>query len=376
MVLVDQRGTGSSRELACPLHRKDAPLAERLEAKTDATLLASCLAALDADPRHYTTAAAMDDLDDVRAALGYDRINLLGGSYGTRAALIYARQHPDHLRAMVLDGVAPVGLKLPLTFARDAQRTLGLLFQGCLEDAACNRRFPELQHRFDELLARLEAQPAKVQVADPLTGVPTALTITRRLFAEHLRGLLYSPEVSALLPLTLERAAAGDFAPFIAQADALVGRTESSIAVGMMLSVICAEDAPAIAPDEIARFSQGTFLGPHSVNEFIDACKVWPHGNAPPGWHAPVRSEAPALLLSGELDPVTPPSWAEEALRTLPNGQSVVVAGVGHGVTAVGCVPELIGRFLNAGSAKGLDWSCTKVVKRPGFFLSFAGPTP
>jgi pimeloyl-ACP methyl ester carboxylesterase len=144
----------------------------------------------------------------------------------------------------------------------------------------------------------------------------------------------------------------------------------------MFLSVICAEDAPFIAAEEIERLAQGSFLGAHQAREFVEACKVWPRGEVPPGYREAVRSDAPALLLSGELDPVTPPSWAEEALKTLPNGRHVIAAGVGHGVTSIGCFPDVVQAFIEAGSAAKLDVSCAKALKRPPFFLSFAGPRP
>src|SRR5207249_1725203 len=158
-----------------------------------------------------------------------------------------------------------------------------------------------------------DAQPASARVDDPLTGAPTDLTITRRLFVDHLRSLLYSPELTALLPLTLERAAAGEWGPFIAQADLLAAGARDTLAMGLLLSVICAEDAPAIAADEIERFAQGTFLGAATARDLLAACAAWPHGAAPADFRQPVRSEAPVLLLSGELDPATPPAWAEEA---------------------------------------------------------------
>jgi pimeloyl-ACP methyl ester carboxylesterase len=317
----------------------------------------------------------MDDLDEVRAALGYQRINLWGGSYGTRAALVYARAHPARLRAMVLDGVAPVSLRLPLYFARDAQRALELLIKQCEADAPCARRFPHLLKRFEALLSQLEKKPEVARLEDPLTGAPVELAIGRDQFVEQLRGLLYSPELTALLPLTLERAAGGDFRPFVAEVDS-ASPPRDSLAVGMFLSVICAEDAPFISAEEIDRLAQGSFLGAHQAREFLQACAVWPRGAVPGGFREPVRSSAPALLLSGELDPATPPSWAEEALQTLPNGVHLVAPGVGHGVSAVGCVPNLLKIFYEKGSAEGLDFSCVKALRRPPFFVGFAGPQP
>src|SRR5262249_44397325 len=233
-----------------------------------------------------------------------------------------------------------------------------------------------LHGRFARLLEQLRQRPAEVTVEDPLTGAPTRLTVTRRRFVDHLRGLLYSPALTALLPLTIDRASQGDFRAFVAQADSVWHGMGQQLAFGMFLSVLCAEDAPFIDDGEIDQLAQGSFLGAHTAREMLSACKEWPRAEMPPRYREPVRSEAPALLLSGELDPVTPPSWAEEALRTLPNGVHVVAPGVGHGVTPFGCAPGLIARFIDQGSAKGLDTSCVRSLKRPPFFLGFAGPRP
>ena len=376
LVFVDQRGTGGSNKLQCELYPKGADLKTRFESKLDPEKLAGCKDKLAADLRLYTTPIAMDDLDDVRAALGYPRINLWGGSYGTRAALVYARQHPDRVRALVLDGVAPVSLRLPLYFARDAQRSLELTLNQCAADIDCKARFPTVRADFEALLARLDAQPAQIKIEDPLTSAMTDLVVTRRRFVDNLRAMLYSPELTALLPLTVDRAAHGDFRAFVAQADAASGGIDGQIAVGMFLSVICAEDAPFISPEEIERLAQGSFLGGHQAREFLAGCKIWPRGRLPDGFREAVHSEAPVLLLSGELDPVTPPGWAEEALKTLPNGTHLVAAGVGHGVTSLGCFPDLVQKFIESGTAKNLDSTCAKTMKRPPFFLSFAGPTP
>ncbi len=375
LVFVDQRGTGASRKLDCALVAKDAALKERFEQKFDQEKIAACARTLDADPRFYTTPLAMDDLDDVRQALGHARINLWGGSYGTRAALVYARQHPDRVRSLVLDGVAPLTLLLPLYFARDAERSLRLTLAQCEADKACAARFPGLQQRFEELLARLAVHPERVRVDDPLTGAPLELEITQRRLVENLRGLLYSAELTALLPLTLERAAGGDFRSFVAEANQLTA-VQDGIALGMFLSVVCSEDVPFVAEEKIDELAGKSFIGAWSARELLQSCASWPRGSVPRGYRDAVRSEAPALLLSGELDPVTPPSWADEALRTLPNGVHLVAAGVGHGVTAVGCVPDLVQRFLDKGSAKELDASCLRTVQRPPFFLGFAGPAP
>lgn len=378
IVLVDQRGTGSSNPLQCEVAKEDAPFAEQLRAEesdTDPTLL-GCLGKWDADPRFYTTSIAMQDLDEVRDALGYDRIDLWGGSYGTRAALVYIREHGQHVRTATLDGVAPTDLALPLWFARDAQRALDLLFDACAQDAACARAYPDLRGTFTRLLRELERAPAKASVLDPVTGRPTDVTISRGSFTGALRGILYLPDLAVLAPLTIARAAQGDWGPLVAEAAGLQRGFTRSVALGLLFSVACAEDVPTFTDADVGRAAAGTFLGPAFIRRFVHVCSFWPRGEVSKGFHEPVQSDVPVLLLSGELDPVTPPSWAAEAARTLSRHLSIVVPGVGHGATSEGCTGQLVARFIEAGTLDRLDASCAQRLKRPPFFVSFAGPLP
>ena len=168
-----------------------------------------------ADPRQYTTAAAVADLDEVRDALGYATINLWGASYGTRLGLAYLRATPSGCAAPCSTASRPRHC-LPLYFARDGQRALDLLLQHCAPDSACAAAFPDLAARLDALLERLRAAPLRTSVTHPVTGRREPLMISFEAFVGGLRGALYSPEVATLVPLTIDRAMAGDFAPFVA----------------------------------------------------------------------------------------------------------------------------------------------------------------
>lgn len=377
IVFVDQRGTGKSVPLECDLDPPRAGLAERILATFDEARVKQCIETLskDHDLRLYGTQLAMDDLDDVRAALGYEQINLWGASYGTRAALVYLRRHPDHVRSAILDGVAPLQLILPKDMAKDADRALKLLFQQCASDEACTRAWPELPKRFDTLLASLNDQPAKASVPDPLTGHPVDITVPREAFVRTLRALLYQPEATTLVPLTIFNASNGDFRPFAAQSDLVSGGLSRGLSVGMFFSVVCTEDVPFLDRDHVSTWGEGTFVGPGFADDILRTCKLWPKGEVPKSFREPVKSKAPVLLFSGELDPVTPPYWAEEARKTLPNSAHVVVPATGHGTLGNVCVRRLIEQFLEAGSVKGLDARCDE-GSRPPFFTNFAGPPP
>jgi pimeloyl-ACP methyl ester carboxylesterase len=366
LVMVDQRGTGSSRALACDLHEAGASLADRLDSNAfKPEVLRKCLASYDADPRFYTTSIAMQDLEEARQALGYDQIDLWGGSYGSRAALVYVREHGQHVRVAVLDGVLPTSAKLIQSLAPNAQRAMDLLFAQCQAEPACGAAFPDLRARFAKLLDELSREASQVRVGDPLTGKPTDVTISYQAFVGGMRGLLHQQDLASLAPLIVSSASQGDFGPFVAAVAGIAGGFSSSLSFGLMFSVVCSEDLIVTSREEAGALAKGTFFGPRLALQFLDICSFWPHGKVAPLDAQPVASSKPVLLLSGELDPVTPPRWAEEAARTLSNSFHLVVPGVGHGVSAESCIPRLMAQFIEEGSVSALDRACFSELKRP-----------
>ncbi|MSO62218.1 MAG: alpha/beta hydrolase [Acidobacteria bacterium] len=375
IVLVDQRGTGQSHPLNCE-DQDDSLKAFGRTAADSLAMLKHCLAGYDADLRLYTTTIAMDDLDDVRSFLGYDQINIYGGSYGTRAGLVYLRQHGDRVRAAILDGVAPTNMRLPLFFPRDVQRALDLLIADCAATAACNATYPNLQARLRELMARLERAPSTVAVVHPRTGERGAITMTARILANILAGTLYIPVASSLIPALIERAEQNDFQGLLALASIGDNGSPSNMSVGMQLSVICAEDAPRITAEEGRKESEGSLFGEYLMRTQQDACAFWPRGTVDAAYYEPVTVTIPTLVMSGELDPVTPPVWGEETARHLPAAKHIVMPGTGHTAGGTGCGLRIIRNFIDAGTTDNLDTSCVANVKRPPFFVTPAGPDP
>lgn len=371
-VFVDQRGTGESNPLTCDFLEDRSGSLEGVPEEVTEEDWQECLNSLDASPEHYTTPVAMDDLEDVRIALGYGPINLWGGSYGTRAATVFLRRHPESVRSVVLDGVAPVDMRIPLHFAEDGQRAMTLLTNTCDADPECAERFPHLDQSIETLLASLDHDPPpQFRVRHPRTGDWQDVPIGRDMVAGVLRAVLYSPGTASLVPLMVESALEGDFGPIMTLADPMVG---PQLAMGMFLSVLCAEDIPFLTLEEAAAAAEESFLDEMMAEQMEEACSVWPRGALPDGYREPVRSEAPVLILSGELDPVTPPRWGEHAAATLPNSRHLVAPGTGHGTLRAGCVPELIGRFFDAADASGLDAECLSGLARPPFWRSATGP--
>jgi pimeloyl-ACP methyl ester carboxylesterase len=373
IVLVDQRGTGRSHPLNCE-PKDDSLNALLADDQSALARLRECLASYDADPRLYTTPIAMDDLEDVRTFLGYRQVNLYGGSYGTRAALVYLRQHPASVRAVVLDGVAPTDMRLPLFSGRDAGRALDQVLTDCEVDSGCASAYPGLRARVADLLSRLERAPAQVTVMHPLAGTPETISVTPRVVAGALLAGLYAPSTAAMVPLLLERAARNDFQALIALA--LAGDQSQNLSTGMQLSVLCSEDASQVDAEDVAQVSKDSVFGRHLASGQLEACRVWPRGTVPASYFEPVVSDVPALVLSGDFDPVTPPAWGESVVRHLRNGRHFVASGTGHGVATTPCGVQVMDEFLEKGSAAQLDTDCLTRPRRPPFFLKPSGPDP
>ncbi|MHB1414956.1 MAG: alpha/beta fold hydrolase [Chloroflexota bacterium] len=375
IVLVDQRGTGGSHALSCPLPPDGGTPGG---AEPDITVWAKdCLDGLDADPAQYTTEAAVVDLDAVRAALGYEKINLYGISYGTRVAQSYLRRYPDRVRTVVLDGVVAPQTVLGPDVAADAQRALDMAFARCAADQACGAAFPALTDSFASLLTKVKAGPVDLTITHPVTGERTEVAFTQDMFASGIRLLNYAAETTALLPLLIHDAASsGDLSRLAAQSLLVTGDLSDSISLGMEYSVLCAEDFPFYTPDEAAQKSEGTYLGNVQAETMQKVCSVWPRAQLPADIHEPVQSDVPVLLLSGAADPVTPPANAKLAAQTLTHSLSIVLPGQGHGSVFRGCLPDVTAAFVAAGSEEGLATACVADIEPTPFFVNFAGPEP
>ena len=378
IVLVDQRGTGRSNGLYCKLNE------DALWHATEIALAAEtheCLVKLEAhaDLAFYTTSLAVQDLEAVRAALGYERIDLYAVSYGTRVAQHYLRRFPARVRAVILDGVVPPQRALGSTAALDAEAALGRILERCTRDAQCRARFGDPAAAYRALRTALPAHPIEVSVADPQSGEPVKFAFTALHLAAVLRLSSYSSELAALLPLSLDLAQRqGNFGPLAAQFLLINHSYEDAIAYGMHNTVVCSEDVPYYdtspeAREQLAR----TYLGTAQLDGLVSVCAAWPRGPVDRDFHAPVRTQTPLLLLSGSDDPVTPPAYAQQVAHGLgASVLSVVIDGMGHGQLTAPCVDRLMARFINAGTVAGLDASCTQHVHAVPFFTSLAGPPP
>jgi len=374
IVLVDQRGTGQSQPLRCPKLEDDANL-WLIDEETLRPWIEDCLGSFDADPRFYTTSHATLDLDDVRAALGYERINIYGISYGTRAALSYLRRFPARVRSVIIDGVAPPTETLGVDVARDAQRALDHLVTRCDQDPICADAFPDVAGDLDTVMRTLE-EPTAIAMRHPSSGEETTLPFHRSMAAFAIRLLTYSQENAAIVPLLLRTAASGDLDPLASQYLLTLTYLDESIADGMGFSVICSEDYPFLDPAIAEVMNEGTYLGETQTDNLNVLCPLWPTAPIPDDFKEPVDVDVPVLILSGEVDPVTPPENGDIVAQALPESVHIVAPGQGHMVIHRGCITRLASDFVEAGELDGLDATCVDDIAAQPFFVNFAGPPP
>lgn len=373
IVLLDQRGTGRSEPLLCDYPEDWRETHDELPALKQATL--ACLARYGERVRYYTSSIAALDLERVRKALGYAQIDLYGSSYGTRMAELYLRHHPGAVRAVVLDGVTypeqAIGPDTPI----DGERALDLILERCSRSAECAAAYPGLRADFGALRARFGPVSASLTLPDPSTGEPLELEFDRGVLAAALRLLSYNSTQASLLPTLIHEASSGRLAPLAAQTVMMAREIRGQLASGMQNTVVCSEDVPFYGAIDRARI-EATYQGTEQLDAFAEICKLWPRGPVDADLHAPLRSDVPSLLLSGEDDPVTPPADAERLARGLAHHRHLVLSGEGHGQLATGCVPRLVAAFLDAPDPPALDASCLEEHRAAPFFVGSTGPAP
>lgn len=373
IVFIDQRGTGRSAPLVCDDER-ELTLAEQVDMGALQQRLARCRERLQKLPHgdlaQYTTPIAMADADAVRQALGAPEVNLVGGSYGTRAALEYQRQFPQRVRRLVLDGVAPPDMVLPLSFATDGQAALDAVFAACEAEAACGQRHPRLRERWHALLASL---PKKVAVTDAMSGDVLQVQLDRDMLAGALRAPLYVPTLASALPYAMAEAVEGRFTPLLGLSGAMGGGRggPQRLYWGMHFSVVCAEDLPLLERNPAA--AAGTADFSMQFTEFYrNVCRGWPRGALPAAFYQVPPSPVPALLFSGGIDPATPPRHGARVAQALGGkAQHVVVPNAGHGIFSIGCTRDVVYRFIDAKSeaeAQQVDAGCVRNIPRPPMF--------
>ncbi len=372
VILVDQRGTGSSNLLNCKFDDEEA---EDMSVEAARSAADACQATLSkkADLRFYTTTDAVRDLDAVRQALGVDKINLMGVSYGTRVAQQYTLRHPQHTRTVLLDSVVPNTLPLGNIFARNLDDALALQFGQCAKEPGCAAKLGDPRQQLDTLLATLRANPPLVKYRDASTHELKEDRLTAQMVAGLVRMYAYMPAAASLLPNLIHEANQGRYEDLMALAQMLTGEMQDAMATGMQFSVICAEDAGSFTANA---GDKDTVLGQTMVESMAAMCSVWPAGKVPADFRTPLTGTTPVLAISGEFDPVTPPRYGDEAIAKLSNARHLVLKGQGHSVLSVGCMPKLFAQFVEKADPKALDAKCLDTLGPVPPFTSFNGWNP
>lgn len=373
IVLVDVRGTGQSNGLPCVENDLQGSVQALLESFYSAKDLTACRKNLEshADLRFYNTSLAVDDLDDVRSALGYGKINIFGASYGTRVVLVYLRQHPDHVRTATLWDVSPTNARMPLFFASYAQAAFDGLVSYCRKETQCGAAFPDTDKEFQQILQQTEEHPVEVQAEDA-TRKKAQFVLTRAGVAQTVRFMLYSPKTAALIPLQVHLAAQGEWRPLAQSAYNFASQLTGALSEGYYLGVTCSEDVPFFTTEEGEKAAQGTFLGDFRARVQKEACATWPSLPANPHFLDPVQSDVPSLLIEGDLDPVTPPGNAEWVSKTLPHSKRVVVPRGSHdfeGMENSHCIDQIIGQLLETGDEAKIDVNCVTAMRPAPFAM-------
>jgi pimeloyl-ACP methyl ester carboxylesterase len=375
ILLVDQRGTGSSAPLRCEI--ADSMLEGSISGEEAVRMTEKCLNELPHDARFFTTSVAVRDLEAVREALGYPALNVYGVSYGSRVAQHYARRYPETTRTIVLDGVVPPTRPLGPDIALESQRAVDEIFARCAEDPACNERFPGLARSFAGLVATLRENPVAVVVPDPVSGEKREISFGAGELAVAVRLLAYQPNTIALIPLLVHEASLGNYDPLAAQFISTTEGMADAIAVGMHNSVMCAEDAARYDSADIDRRAlEASYLGPDLVDMMLDVCSVWPAGPVDADLDQNLETDIPTLLLSGTADPITPPGYAMQAATGLKRAWLLTGKDQGHGQLSVGCMPEIVAGFVETAELTDDANACYDDSFVMPFFLTLSGPNP
>jgi pimeloyl-ACP methyl ester carboxylesterase len=366
IVLVDQRGTGGSNPLQLPEPLDLAGLSAGEMRDTLTPWVADVFGSLPGDYRHYTSSVAADDLDAVRDALGYETIDLYGSSYGATLAQYYLRQYPERARTAVLDGGTLLDVPIFETYAGRSQQALESVLARCRADDVCRGAYPDPAGDLPRAMRRLSARPVTSAVERPV-GSPIVIDGDTLAGQVHLLLLTHR---SGEIPRLVHLAAAGDVEPM--EQLAAEDQGPDPMRLAMFWSVVCSEAWARYRPAATRRNAADSYLAgvvDTNARSVRLGCSLLKPGEVGPDDAEPVRSEVPVLLLNGSEDPQDPPANVADASVELPNSLLVVAPGQGHTVGHLGCLPDVVAAFIEAGTVDGLDTTCVETLTPTPFVI-------
>ena len=361
LVLIDQRGTGRSNGFKCSLGlEQHANRAFGQLYPMDQINQCHSYTDLESDPNQYTTGDFAADVEAVRERLGYPKIIVSGGSYGTRSAMTYMAEYPDRIAGAVLNGVMPPDDHAPLTYARSVQDALDRVFADCLQQTACAAAYPNLADAFNRLMDDLHESPADVNVQRP-DGTVETVSMRETDLGYAVRIILYNRGLIPQLPKWIHQAATtGDLTRFAqAHYNRAVGILDFA-SIGLHFSVFCAEDIPYVRDEQVAAAIEGTFFGSYFIDQYREGCRQWPIDRRDRRSHQQFTLDAPVLLLSGRYDPITPETFAESVKKQFPNSRHIVQGDGGHGAGG-SCVNSILRDFYEYLNPSRLTNACSSI---------------
>jgi pimeloyl-ACP methyl ester carboxylesterase len=367
IILFDPRGTGRSMRLRCTFD----PGIGVFDATPVADAGERCYKRAASFGREGALRAVAQDIEALRSRLDIPRLDLWGGSYGTKYAQAYARLYPDRVRSIVLDGAISVDESILTTAAGDADRAWNRLVQDCRAANSCDAAYPALDAEAFTLLRTAAARPLHRRIHDPVKGIEQDVVFDRVGLSNAIRGALYVPRFAALLPFAISRAASGDLSALAALNAAGASWSTDTMALGATAAVMCSEEAPLARS---AKAGPGRLIGNSYADYWLALCRKWPAGRATFGAAESKPLGMPALILAGALDPITPPARAQRVARGFRDARIAVAPAGGHTISTLGCAPQLIARFLDDGSPRRLDTACLRIpATRPPFVIDASG---
>ncbi|MBX2881271.1 MAG: alpha/beta hydrolase [Granulosicoccus sp.] len=383
MILIDQRGTGQSSRLDCPAASSITNRDGQADPAHARKLASECLESLSQDPRLFTTSVAVQDLEIIRQRLGISQWNIYGVSYGTRVALHYLRRYPEAVRTVTLDAVVPPQIALGPQIGPLAQRALNLIIERCQQSLGCKNAFGNIERHIAKLLTDLEQHPRSISYEDVSTGKLVERMFTKDDLVLTLRLMSYSSQTASILPSMLHEAIENNnFASLARQADQQAKQLGSSLAGGMHMSIVCTEDIPFVSEasshsvQDPPQNGADTYIGPGIIDSISAGCEPWPEGRIDPDFKQPLNSDVPALILSGGVDPITPPDYGDLVAASFKNARHIVNQQEGHMQLPFGCMPRLLARFIDEANAAELDTQCLERLQPLPFFIDANGPLP
>lgn len=386
VIFYDQRGVGLSKPaLDCPAASQlDLELLDNeyngkvLSAKEQADLMLDAMLACQKDLSSsaklsaYNSAANAADLADLRKALGYQQVNLWSISYGTRLALTTMRDAPEGIRSVVLDSVYPPDVDIYTEGPGNLMRVFDTLFKGCAADSACNTAYPDLRKALFDTAAALSKDPVKLNVVNPLNNKSYPMMLDGDMLISLVFQMFYQTDMLAEMPQIIFQAKAGSYTALTSMMGLLIAQ-DSAMSPGMQYSVQCNEERSFTSK---AAYEAAIAKYPELASYYDDAtdlgwaiCDGWQAGKAAAIENQPVSSNIPTLVMSGEYDPITPPSWGAQAAKTLSKSYNFVYPATGHGGSLDSdCATGMMIAFINDPS-KAPDSACIAKMTPPAFIV-------